>query len=94
MVSTRKGFSIMTATIYTHEYGVYTLNTKTAELVWQGLSEFGIDDYGTENRLIEWQYAPDNQGVKHLLDWAVEHYLIAMVIGLTTANYTRMIAIL
>lgn len=66
----------MTATIYTHEYGVHTINTKTAELAWQGLSECGVDDCGTEQRLIEWQYAPDDRGVEYLLDWAVEHGFI------------------
>ena len=66
----------MKATIYTHDYGVYTINTRTAELAWQGLSELGIDDCQTEDRLIEWQYAPDDQGVKHLLGWAVEHGFI------------------
>lgn len=66
----------MTATIYTHEYGVYTIKTKNAEVAWEGLSEFGVDDCQTDQRLIDWQYAPDDQGVKHLLDWAVEHGFI------------------
>lgn len=66
----------MTATIYTHEYGVYTINTMTTELAWQGMSEFGVDDCNTEDRLIEWEDAPDDQGVKHLLDWAVKNDFI------------------
>ncbi|RAM09876.1 hypothetical protein DPF85_05915 [Limosilactobacillus fermentum] len=66
----------MTATINTRENGIYTINTKSAELAWQGMSEFGVDDCQTEQRLIEWQDAPDDQGVKHLLDWAVENGFI------------------
>lgn len=66
----------MTAAIYTTENGIYTINTKNAELAWQGMSEFGIDDCQTEDRLIEWQDAPDDRGVKHLLGWAVENGFI------------------
>lgn len=66
----------MTATINTRENGIYTVNTKSAELAWQGMSEFGVDDCQNEGRLIEWQDAPDDQGVKHLLDWAVENGFI------------------
>ena len=66
----------MKAMISTREHGGYTINTKSAELAWQGMSEFGVDDCQTEDRLIAWQYAPDDQGVKHLLDWAVEHGFI------------------
>lgn len=67
----------MTATIYTTENGIYMINTKNAEVAWQGLSEFGVDNCQTEDRLIDWQYAPDDQGVKHLLDWAVENDFIS-----------------
>lgn len=68
---------ISTCTINTRENGIYTINAKSAEIAWQGMSEFGVDDCQTEQRLIEWQYAPDDQGVKHLLDWAVEHGFIS-----------------
>lgn len=66
----------MTATINTRENGIYTINTRTAEIAWQGLSEFGVDDCQSEDRLIDWEYAPDDQGVEHLLDWAVENGFI------------------
>lgn len=67
----------MTATIKTNEYGIYTINTRTAELAWQGMSEFGVDDCQTEDRLIEWEDAPDDRGVDYLLDWAVENGFIS-----------------
>lgn len=67
----------MTATINTTEYGIYTINTKSTELAWQGMSEFGVDDCQTEGRLIEWQDAPDDRGVEYLLDWAVENGFIS-----------------
>lgn len=67
----------MKATIETEENGIYTINAEDAELAWQGMSEFGVDDCQSENRLIEWQYAPDDRGVKCLLDWAVENGFIS-----------------
>lgn len=66
----------MIATINTRENGVYEINADTAELAWQGMSELGVDGCQTEQRLIEWQYAPDDQGVKHLLEWAAENCFI------------------
>lgn len=66
----------MTATINTRENGIYTINTKNAEIAWQGMSEFGVDNCQTEDRLIDWEYAPDDRGVKYLLDWAVENDFI------------------
>lgn len=66
----------MIAIIDTRENGIYEVKADTAELAWQGMSEFGVDDCQTEGRLIEWQDAPDDRGVKHLLDWAVENDFI------------------
>ena len=66
----------MEATIDTRENGIYSINIETAELAWQGMSEFGVDDCEAEERLIEWQDAPDDRGIEHLLDWAVANGFI------------------
>ena len=68
---------ISTCTNDTPETEIYTINAKSAEIAWQGMSEFGVDDCQTEQRLIEWQYAPDDRGVEYLLDWAVENDFIS-----------------
>lgn len=67
----------MIAVIDTRENGIYEVKADTAELAWQGMSEFGVDDCQTEGRLIEWQDAPDDWGVEYLLDWAVENDFIS-----------------
>lgn len=67
----------MIAIIDTRENGIYEVKADTAELAWQGMSEFGVDDCQTEGRLIEWQDAPDDRGVEYLLDWAVENDFIS-----------------